>query len=145
MELHSERLILKPCTEALLTTTEQFQPGDHILGHISELKDDPSFYGWGAWLVLEQTTNQVVGDIGFKGKPDEEQSVEMGYGIDPNFQNKGYATEAVKRLMEWAFQNGVLRIKADCLFDNAASIKVLEKIGMTKIREEENMLYWELK
>jgi [ribosomal protein S5]-alanine N-acetyltransferase len=146
LELHTERLILKPCTENLISTiANQYNPGAHILGHISELTHDPSLYGWGAWLVMEKATNQVVGDIGFKGKPDEKQAVEIGYGIESNYQNKGYATEAVTRIVDWAFQQAVSTIKADCLFDNMASIKVLEKIGMTKIRDEENMLYWELK
>ena len=58
---------------------------------------------------------------------------EIWYKIHPNFWNKGYATEALMGLLHFAFNNlGMHRIEAGCAVENFASIKVLEKVGMTR-------------
>ena len=63
----------------------------------------------------------------------------------PAAQNKGYATEGVEALIEWAFHSDeVKKIIAECLQDNSPSIKVLEKLGMRQIGSEDNMLKWEM-
>nr|WP_254842791.1 GNAT family N-acetyltransferase [Bacillus sp. MRMR6] len=83
--------------------------------------------------------------MGFKGKPDDEKSVEVGYGITASEQNKGYATEALNCIVKWAFNsNSVKKIIAECLEENSSSIRVLEKLNMTKIHKDKGMLYWQL-
>nr|WP_263323296.1 GNAT family N-acetyltransferase [Neobacillus sp. Marseille-Q6967] len=83
--------------------------------------------------------------IGFKGKPDEGKTVEVGYGIIPSAQNKGFATEAVKGLIDWAFSTGeVEKVMAECLEDNVPSIKVLKKLGMHKKSAKNGIIYWEI-
>ena len=53
-----------------------------------------------------------------------------GYGISEAYQNNGYATEAVKAVLEWAFSHPeVIAIEAETESENAASIRVLEKCG----------------
>ena len=64
---------------------------------LEKLREDSTQLGWGVWLVINKENNTIIGDIGFKGKPNSENTVEVGYGIIPSAQNKGYATEAVKR------------------------------------------------
>ncbi|WP_231495844.1 GNAT family N-acetyltransferase [Paucisalibacillus sp. EB02] len=145
--LQTERLTLTPCTdEALLTySTKGYKLGPHIGMYLEELKKDASALGWGVWLVIDKQTNNIIGDIGFKGKPDNENSVEVGYGITSTEQNKGYATEALKCIIEWAFNSdSVNKIIAECLEDNTPSIKVLEKLNMTMIKNDNDMLYWQL-
>jgi len=118
----------------------------HVDWSLKELEKETDFLGWGVWFVIEAKTNQVVGDIGFKGKPNVQGIVEVGYGILSVAQNKGYATEAMEALCEWAFQTGrVKQILADCLVDNLPSIKVLEKLGMKQIGLNDNLLLWELR
>ncbi|WP_319003535.1 GNAT family N-acetyltransferase [Bacillus shivajii] len=88
----------------------------------------------------------MIGDIGFKGKPNSSNTIEVGYGIIPSVQNKGYATEAVKEIINWAFSfSNVKKVVAECEYDNIASIKVLEKLHMTRTESVNNMLKWELK
>jgi ribosomal-protein-alanine N-acetyltransferase len=70
-----------------------------------------------------------VGDLSFKGL-NEDGSVEIGYGINDEFQGQGYATEAVAVAVNWALkQAGVLRVEAETEPDNAASQRVLAKCG----------------
>lgn len=147
LELLTERLKLIPCSDESLSTysTKDYELGLHIGMYLKELKEDTSVLGWGVWLVIDKQTNKIIGDIGFKGKPNEEKVVEVGYGIIASEQNKGYATEAVKCIIEWAFRSdSVNKIVAECLEDNVASIKVLEKLNMIKTEKINNMLYWQL-
>ncbi|PKR77543.1 GNAT family N-acetyltransferase [Halalkalibacillus sediminis] len=147
MQLQTERLKLTPCSEQSLSTyaTDEFEIGPHIEMYLEEVKEDASVIGWGVWLVIDKQNNKIIGDLGFKGKPDAEKSVEVGYGITTSEQNKGYATEALKCVFEWAFNfNSVEKIKAECLRDNTASIRVLEKLNMQKSKTDNDMLYWQL-
>ncbi|MEK5175336.1 GNAT family N-acetyltransferase [Heyndrickxia sp. FSL W8-0496] len=148
MELQTERLKIVPCTDELLSTisTEEYEIGPHITMFLEKLREDSTQLGWGVWLVINKENNTIIGDIGFKGKPNSENTVEVGYGIIPSAQNKGYATEAVKEIINWAFTNDdVDKVVAECLHNNIPSIKVLEKLNMNKIGTVNDMLKWELK
>jgi RimJ/RimL family protein N-acetyltransferase len=58
---------------------------------------------------------------------------EIWYLVDPDFQGKGIATEAAKRLLDFGFgELGLHRIRASALPENPASGRVLEKAGMRK-------------
>ena len=114
--------------------------------YADRLAADPNWLGWGVWLMIHVPTQTLVGDLGFKGPPDEAGTVEIGYGVLPAFQRQGYATEAVQSLVHWAFeQSNVQRIVAECLADNIPSIRVLERIGMQPLPPEGEMLRWELR
>jgi ribosomal-protein-alanine N-acetyltransferase len=141
MEITTKRLKLIPCKEELLT--EDMDVGDHIHYYLHEIEMNPSLIGWGVWLVFRQEDEQFIGDIGFKGKP-QDGVVEIGYGILKEAQNNGYATEAVEALINWAFSTRMVeKILAECLRDNIPSIRVLEKLSMMKTEEDEQMIYWE--
>ena len=144
MQLTTQRLIIIPCTEETISSF-QYKIGPHIKMHIENLRSDPTLIGWGPWLVLEKNSDKVVGDIGFKGRPNAENTVEVGYGILPQFQNKGYATEAVKEIIKWAFSSEqVTRVVAECLEDNLSSVKVLEKLGMNRTGTIKTIVKWQL-
>ena len=65
---------------------------------------DPAEQGWSFWYLLngKEDERQVLGICGFKGRPDNSGSVEIGYSVLSQFRNRGYATEAVTRLVSWA-------------------------------------------
>lgn len=137
--------MLEPCThESFVRHKDHYMMGPHIVGFVEQLASDPALLGWGVWLVINREDGQVIGDIGFKGQP-VDRTVEVGYGILPSAQGKGVATEAVRALLEWAFVSGQVDIvKADCTDTNNASIRVLEKLGMTRTAAKDGMLYWEI-
>ncbi|MBR4329913.1 MAG: GNAT family N-acetyltransferase [Candidatus Riflebacteria bacterium] len=79
------------------------------------------------FMELKNSKNEIVGTLSFKGI-DEKGVVEIGYGINDGYENKGYTTEAVKALSEWASkQPNVKQIEAETEETNIASIRVLEK------------------
>ncbi|MEO6457106.1 MAG: GNAT family N-acetyltransferase [Chloroflexia bacterium] len=106
-------------------------------------RKDPSSAEW-IRMIVHTADHIIIGDIGFIEPPDTEGNVEFGYSIVPEYRGKGYATEAARAIIEWAFeQPGVRRVIADCLNDNFASIRVLEKAGMQEIEPEGDLLQWE--
>jgi ribosomal-protein-alanine N-acetyltransferase len=78
-------------------------------------------------------TNQFIGLIGLKiGKPGY-RIAEVWYKTHPAHWNNGYTTEALQEVLKLGFNKlNLHRIEAGCAVDNVASIKVLEKVGMTK-------------
>jgi RimJ/RimL family protein N-acetyltransferase len=98
------------------------------------------------WLIVVKNGAYGAGLIGFKGVPDVEGKTEIGYGIDPAYRNKGYTTEAVIGLIEWAFEYpGCRRVIApDTKKVNVASNRVLEKAGMQVYNETEDAFDWKI-
>jgi RimJ/RimL family protein N-acetyltransferase len=80
------------------------------------------------WMI-EKMDGAHIGDLCFKGLK-ENGNPEIGYGILDEFQGQGYAPEAVKLVLKWAFgQPGVVAVEAESDPDNAASQRVLNKCG----------------
>ena len=91
--------------------------------------EHPGQWDWYAMWIIENEDGIPVGDLCFKGFEDG-KNPEIGYGIDEEFQGKGYATEAVKLALVWAFGHaGVAAVEAETDPDNSASQKVLAKCG----------------
>ena len=95
---------------------------------------DPSEHGWSLWYLLSRSDEppQLMGICGFKGKPDQAGSVEIGYSVLSQFRSRGYATEAAARLIAWAFSHqNVTEVVAETLPHLKQSIRVLEKNGLS--------------
>lgn len=67
--------------------------------------------------------------------------IELGYAIHPDYQNKGLMTEALKFLIKELFNIGYNVIRTGAFSENQASIRVMEKVGMYKIDLEEDIEY----
>lgn len=94
---------------------------------------DPWRFGF-ALVHLE--SGLVIGNAGFTGPPDAEGMVEIAYGVVPDFQGRGYATEAANALIAWAAPNGRIAIaRAHTLPERSASTRVLEKCGFKYVGE----------
>lgn len=98
------------------------------------LMEYPSVLGWGVWLMIHIEDSTLIGDLGFGGKPDEQGTVEMGYEVISAYRQQGYAFEVAAALANFAFtQPQLKRIISYCPQDNAASIRILEKLGMQNL------------
>jgi ribosomal-protein-alanine N-acetyltransferase len=96
---------------------------------IEQPEREPDVESWGGTLV-DRADRVAVGQIGFKAPPDARGVAGIGYGVNPSYQGRGYATEAVRALVAWASgQPGVRRVTAECRTDNVGSTRVLEKRG----------------
>ncbi|MCP4200567.1 MAG: GNAT family N-acetyltransferase [bacterium] len=111
---------------------------------------NPDAIGWGMWYFLRRDSDGelvAVGNGGFKGRPDPDGSVEIGYSVLEAHQRQGYASEAVRALVGWAFGHSqVKRVLAHTLPDSQRSIRVLEKCGfvLLGVGAEEGTVLFEL-
>ncbi|MEE2526907.1 GNAT family N-acetyltransferase [Hyphobacterium sp. HN65] len=111
-----------------------------------QLSAQPDAEGWYFWAFIwpgfMSGMDRLVGGGGFKGPPDQNGAVEIGYSMLVSFREQGLATEAVNALVEWAFSSGQVReVVAETLPHLIASQRVLEKTGFveTGSREEDGM------
>ena len=100
---------------------------------LEQLKSGQGQSGWSFWYLLTRPGEQreLLGICGFKGRPDEAGLVEIGYSVMSQYRSKGYATEAVGRLLLWAFSHqNVQGVCAETLPHLQQSIRVMEKNGL---------------
>jgi ribosomal-protein-alanine N-acetyltransferase len=97
--------------------------------------DGAAEQGWSFWyLVTDTDPGELVGICGFKGRPDESGVVEIGYSIVSGYRRQGFATEAVLRLVTWAFSHhNVHEVCAETFPHLTQSIGVLRKNGFQYI------------
>ena len=131
MQLITERLFLIPLQpdgmRALLARTtdpELIQPYTDMLD--LSLAHPEQWVWYTAWGLYQNDSGDWVGDLCFKGLPENGQP-EIGYGLLPEYEHQGYATEAVRAACRWAFeQPGVTAVEAEtaprscCLAGGAA-------------------------
>ncbi len=100
------------------------------------LKANPEMLGWWSYLFIHKRDNALIGNGGFKGKPDDSGIVEIGYAIAPAYREKGYATEAARGMTDFAFAHQIVNVvQAHTLAEPNASTRVLQKIGMKHVGE----------
>ena len=88
-------------------------------------------YGYGRWAVITKDTNEFIGWCGLKYLPDTNET-DLGFRFFRKHWNKGYATESSILCLDIGFsQFGLDTIVGKVMTANIASIKVLEKVGMT--------------
>jgi ribosomal-protein-alanine N-acetyltransferase len=93
---------------------------------------DPWVHGF---RLVHRSSGNIVGFCSFKGPP-ADGVVEIAYGIAPDEQGKGYATEAAQALVAFARTFPEVKvIRAHTLADGAASKRVLEKCGFQCVGE----------
>lgn len=80
--------------------------------------------------------------IGFVNDVDiGETSVELGYCLHPKYHNQGMMTEVLKEAVKALFSLGLEKVKAGAFEGNIASMRVMEKCGMTRTGEIEMIEY----
>ena len=104
---------------------------ESLTWYAGRIATDPAAIGWFGWYVLRAVGDRVlIGNCGFKGRPDPSGTVEIGYSLLPQYHRRGFGTELTAALLTWAFGHPhVARVMAETLPDFAASVRVLEKNG----------------
>jgi [ribosomal protein S5]-alanine N-acetyltransferase len=101
--------------------------------------------------MVHRETGVALGSCAFKGPPGSDGVVEIAYGVKPEHQGKGYATEAAAGMVKYAFASGrVHTVRAHTLREHNASTRVLGKCGFTRIGEvvdpDDGLVWrWELR
>jgi [ribosomal protein S5]-alanine N-acetyltransferase len=118
-----------------------------VLVAYDKLRNDPSMLGWFLYLVIHQKDRRLIGTGGFKGRPDDTGTVEIGYEITAAYRDLGYGTELTQALVRFAFNHSyVQRVLAYTEEEYSPAVKVLQKAGMHFVDEvkSEQLWRWEI-
>jgi RimJ/RimL family protein N-acetyltransferase len=86
---------------------------------------------WNTYLFVHGADSALLGLGGFKGPP-ADGTVEIGYGIAPEYRHQGYATEGATLLIETARAAGVTTVIAHTLPEPNFSTRILTALGFTQ-------------
>ncbi|MBM3940316.1 MAG: GNAT family N-acetyltransferase [SAR202 cluster bacterium] len=82
-------------------------------------------------VIALKETGTLIGNCGLRRAGDNEWEGAIGYELAPSHWGRGFATEAARAMVDFGFgQLGLHRISSWCIADNAASARVLERVGM---------------
>jgi RimJ/RimL family protein N-acetyltransferase len=148
------KLLLKTREEAL-ASIEAMSPSDRAEVSpewLARVKASGSVDPWmHGFALVHRASGNVIGSCGFKAPPGQDATVEIAYGVDPTYQGRGYATEAARALITFAFDSGLVNVvRAHTRPNHNASTRVLTKCGFKCIGEvmdpEDGLVWrWELK
>lgn len=97
------------------------------------------------WTAILKSENKMIGDLCIVGEPNDAGEIEIGYGTYDEFQGKGFMSEMVAGMINWAkTQAKVNSITASTDKSNTASFKVLQNNNFIKIGESESSFTWKL-
>jgi len=147
-------LVLKT-PEETLASIEMMSPADRAEvspDWLARVKASTSADPWThGFAVVHRASGTVVGSCGYKGPPGADAVVEIAYGINGDYRGRGYATEAARALIDFAFGTGRVRIvRAHTLPLESASTRVLTKCRFERVGEvvdpEDGLVWrWELR
>lgn len=88
---------------------------------------------WYQPAIELKSTGEVIGDVAFLRKRQDSRQATLGYTLAQAYWHQGYASEAVRAIMDYLFAELDLhRIIADCDSENSASVKLLERLGFRR-------------
>jgi RimJ/RimL family protein N-acetyltransferase len=87
--------------------------------------------GWGFWAMEERKSGRPVGGVGLFPLNWKGPEIELAYHVIPSAWNRGYASEASAAVLAAAWDDGLDHVVAVAMPGNAASRRVMEKLGMS--------------
>ena len=111
---------------------------------IPELAADRGLADW-TRLIVERNSGWLVGSVGYLLRPRPDGLVELGFEICPDYRRRGYAIEASRAMLDWAFARPeTSRVAAVCFDDNLPSAGLLFKLGFRRTTTDGCLWFWEL-
>ena len=145
--LETERLILRPPIEEDLDGWAEFMADEEASRYVGGRQPRPAAWrgmaamagswalrGFGMFSVLERSSGRWVGRLG-PWMPEGWPGTEVGWGIHPAFQGRGYAVEGSTAAIDWAFANLGWTEVIHCIDpDNTASQRTAARLGSRALR-----------
>lgn len=92
--------------------------------------------GYGRMAILDRAGGTFLGRTGLKRWPQFEET-EVGWALQPEARGRGVATEAARAVLEWSERFELPYVTAMIRPDNAPSLAVAERLGLSPLREDE--------
>ncbi|MEV7398156.1 GNAT family N-acetyltransferase [Aeromicrobium sp. NPDC092404] len=145
--VRTDRLVLRRLAEgdmpAIFAFRLQPEVAEWVGGKVTDLEDLTERFGEGETAVIVEHDGQVIGDLMVKVQDAWAQrevaeqaagaEAELGWTLDPAYQGRGFATEAMRALLGICFDGlGLHRVVAICFTDNEPSWRLMERLGMRR-------------
>ena len=152
--LHTERLTLRPATADDAEATWKYggleSVNEWLIGCPADLDGYRKLFSEPARLAStvivtlgHGAADPVIGDFILRredgsaqldvAEQAHETQAELGWILDPAHTGRGYATEAVRELLRYCFEDlGVRRVSAKCFLDNEASVRLMKRVGLRR-------------
>jgi len=157
--IQSERLELVPLTKEMLAALLEGPradcgrlgefvvpddwPDEHdrrfLTFRLRQMREEPARERWLVRAIVPRDeARPMVGHVGFHGPPGYNalkaaDAVEVGYTIFPEHRRRGYATEAVRALLDWARAQGIHRFVASVGPQNEPSLALVRRLGFREV------------
>lgn len=140
----TERLLIKSLNSSVIEEMKHWNTEyEGYIHHQRKLAMDPSLQGWNAW-VIQLKDGPFIGEVTFKGKPSNDNKIEISYYIEPSYRHQGYATESTQALIDRTLRYyPELIIFAVTLKNHHESERVLQNVAFELIDEDECFNYWQ--
>ena len=99
--------------------------------------------------IVLPAEGRLIGSCGLRRPLGDDRTADIGYELDPDYWGQGYATEAARAMVQFGFRElGLQRLTSWCIADNAASARVLARLGFRpegRLRRQEYFKgrYWD--
>ncbi len=114
---------------------------------LEAIRADPATRLWGDRLMIRRGARgerRVVGSVVFHGRPTD-GIAEIAYGVEDGSQGEGLATEATRASVAWALaEPDIVAVQATTVPWHTASLRVITKLGMTRVGVREHEILGEL-
>ena len=124
-----------------LTLPAEFPNVDDLDGflpiQLERMEAQPDQRDWMARLIVSESDG-AVGHCGFHGPPATIGRAEIGYTVFSQFRGRGYAKEAARGLVGWAFGQGEREVYATVSPSNAPSLAVVRRLGFKQVGTQED-------
>ncbi len=118
---------------------KDFEEYNNLVKKYDEWYKNGNHFRWGIAL---KKTNKMIGLVQLHTKDELNKNCRIAYIIGYKYNKKGYATEAVKKVLSFAFKKlNYHRIEAEVVTNNYNSIKLLKSIGMEEEKERKESYY----
>lgn len=112
------------------------EPGP-LVHRIPRVKVDPSFAEIGLVLAIDKSEKIIVGSAGFHDQPDENGMIEIGFGIIPEFQNRGFGKELLHGMWKMILENPKVKtLRYTVSPENAPSMHIIKSLNFDLVGEQ---------
>lgn len=113
---------------------------DFLRYRLAQVRADPAIRRWlgrGIVLTTDEGTRHVIGTIGFHGPPDAQGRLEIGYSVQGAYRRHGFAREAVRAMLDWAYRDhGIRKFVASISPTNEPSLNLVRGFGFAQTGEQ---------